>query len=111
MTERNYIKQMNIFTDATRLKIIYILSYNNFCSIHLEKFLDVSQPNISRHIDKMINAEIVTSEKKGRRNIYQLNQKFVEENSQIISQIRQLYHGLLDDEQFETYKKECEALM
>ncbi len=111
MNEKDYIKQMNVFTDATRLKIIYVLSQNNFCSIHLEKLLGVSQPNVSRHLDKMINADIVTSKKSGRRNIYMLNEKFVKENSQIIEQIKVIYDESLDSTKFEEYKKECEALV
>lgn len=110
MDERKYIKQMSVFTDSTRLKIIYILSLNNFCSMHLEKMLNVSQPNISRHIEKMINADIVISQKKGRRNIYELHPDFIRDFSQIISQIQELYKELLDKEQFADYIMECKSL-
>lgn len=110
MNEKKYIKQMSILTDSTRLKIIYILNYNNFCSIHLEKLLNVSQPNISRHIDKMLNAEIVISNKKGRRNIYQLNPKFKKENYQIIQQIDSIYENLIDEKLFISYAEECKNL-
>ncbi len=107
MNERKYIKQMSIFTDPTRLKIIYVLSMNKFCSMHLEKLLNVSQPNISRHLDKMINADIVASQKNGRRNIYMLTETFVDEHSQIIAQIQGLYPDLIDLDLLADYKEEC----
>lgn len=110
MEEIKYLRKMSIFTDATRLKIIYILSYNNYCSIHLEKFLGVSQPNVSRHIDKMIGAEVVSVKKQGRRNIYSLCPDFVENNSEIIKQVQELYSGLITDEAFNEYKIECENM-
>ncbi len=110
MNEKQFLKQMSVLTDVTRLKILYILSLNNFCAIHLEKLLNVSQPNISRHVDKMINADIVLSQKKGRRNIYQLNEEFVNNNSQIIDQIQTIYSDLLEKELFDEYAVECKKL-
>lgn len=110
MEEKKYLKQMAIFTDATRLKIIYILSLNKFCSMHIEKLLNVSQPNISRHIEKMLNADVVICEKRGRRNIYELNPEFIQMHSQIIEQLQDLYIDLLDKEKFAQYILECKRL-
>ncbi len=111
MNERNLIKKMSIFTDQTRLKLIYVLSLSSFCSIHLEKLLSVSQPNISRHIDKMASIGIVTIKKDGRRNIYSLSEKFKKDNSQIISEIKNLYDDVLDKKEFQRIKKECDQMI
>ncbi len=111
MNERELIKKMGIFTDETRLKLIYTLSLNNFCSIHLEKLLSVSQPNISRHIDKMVTSGIVDIIKDGRRNIYCLNKDFKKNNSEIIKEITDVYSGIFKDDEFEKIKKECNELI
>ncbi len=111
MNERNLIKKMSIFTDQTRLKLIYVLSLSSFCSIHLEKLLSVSQPNISRHIDKMVSAGIITIKKDGRRNIYSLSKKFKKDNSQIINEIKNLYADLFDEKEFIKTKKECDQMI
>ncbi len=111
MDERKLIKKMSIFTDETRLKLIYTLSLNNFCSIHLEKLLSVSQPNISRHIDKMVTSGIVDIIKDGRRNIYSLNKDFKKDNSQIIKEISDVYSDLFNKEKFEKIKEDCNNLI
>ncbi len=111
MDERKLIKKMSIFTDETRLKLIYTLSLNNFCSIHLEKLLSVSQPNISRHIDKMVDSGIVDIIKDGRRNIYSLNKDFKKNNSQIIKEITDVYSGIFLKEEFEEAKEDCNRLI
>ncbi len=111
MNERQLIKKMGIFTDETRLKLIYTLSLNNFCSIHLEKLLSVSQPNISRHIDKMVTSGIVDIIKDGRRNVYCLNKDFKKNNSQIIKEISDVYSGLFNEEEFKKTKEDCNKLI
>ncbi len=111
MKERELIKKMSIFTDETRLKLIYTLSLNNFCSIHLERLLSVSQPNISRHMDKMVNSGIVNIIKDGRRNIYSLNEEFVKDNSQILSEIKEVYDGMFDNKEFKEVKDDCNKLL
>ncbi len=110
MTEQLFIKQMGVFTDPTRLKIICILAKNNFCSMHLEKLIGVSQPNISRHIDKMINAEVVDVKKIGRRNIYNLNATFIKSNADLIAQVCELYKSEFAADLIETYGQECKEL-
>ncbi len=111
MRERELIKKMSIFTDETRLKLIYTLSLNNFCSIHLEKLLSVSQPNISRHIDKMVSSGIVDIIKDGRRNIYSLNEEFIKNNSEIINEIKEVYKELFNKKEFKEVKEDCNKLI
>lgn len=91
MSESLFIKQMSALSEPTRLKIVYILSLQSFCAMHLEEIIGVSQSNVSRHVDKLISSKIVTMEKVGRRKIYSLDPKFVEENAQILMQIKAIY--------------------
>ncbi len=84
MSESLFIKQMSALSEPTRLKIVYILSLQSFCAMHLEEIIGVSQSNVSRHVDKLLSSKIVTMEKVGRRKIYSLDPKFIEENTQIL---------------------------
>ncbi len=91
MSESLLIKQMTALSEPTRLKIVYILSLQSFCAMHLEEIIGVSQSNISRHVDKLLNSNIVTMEKVGRRKIYSLDPLFIEEHAQILMQIKAIY--------------------
>ncbi len=110
MNEQFFLKQMSVFTDSTRLKIISILSKSNFCSIHLEKLTGASQPNISRHIDKMIMVNIVDVKRIGRRNIYQLNDDFVKSNSELINQVNALYENTFNEDLIKDFSTECKNM-
>lgn len=110
MSEQLFIKQMSIFTDSTRLKIINLLDKSDFCAMHIEQLTGVSQPNISRHIDKMITAQIVVATKSGRRNIYALDAEFKANYPEIISQINSLYQAELDLVKISALSSECKEM-
>lgn len=111
MSEQLFIKQMSIFTDSTRLKIINLLDKSEFCAMHIEQLTGVSQPNISRHIDKMITAQIVVATKSGRRNIYALNPEFKVQYAQIITQVNSLYNHELDLVKIDVLSSECKGMI
>lgn len=108
--EKNFLKIINALNDPTRLKIIYILSKGNLCPIHLEKIINVSQTNISRHSQKLINAEILEGTKKGRRTIYNLNPEFIKHYSDIIGKLEVIYEQEIDSFLLKKSKEECEAM-
>ncbi len=110
MTEQLFMKQMGIFTDPTRLKIISALAKSNFCSMHLEQLTGASQPNVSRHIDKMVMAQIVDVKKVGRRNVYKLNDRFKANNQEIIKQVEELYTAEFSEEEIKQFSEECKSL-
>lgn len=45
----------------------------------IAEHFDISQPSISRHLDVLKHAEIVTSERKGNQIIYSLNLSVMQE--------------------------------
>ena len=45
----------------------------------IAEHFDISQPSISRHLDVLKHAEIVTSERKGNHIIYSLNLSVMQE--------------------------------
>jgi ArsR family transcriptional regulator len=51
--------------DETRLRIVALLAHGELCVCHLEKALDLSQPNASRQLGILKSAGIVDSRREG----------------------------------------------
>jgi ArsR family transcriptional regulator len=51
--------------DETRLRIVALLSHGELCVCHLQEALELSQPNISRHLAVLRHASIVAHRRKG----------------------------------------------
>src|SRR5829696_5965826 len=58
--------------DETRLRIVALLSHGELCVCHFEKALDVSQPNVSRHLGILRAAGVVDSRRDGTWVYYKL---------------------------------------
>lgn len=75
--------------DENRLRIINLLRKEELCVCEIEAILDATQSNISRHLTKLRNEEIVIFEKKSQWTYYQINPEFIENN-------KSLYEYLID---------------
>lgn len=62
-----------------RREIIKLLRWKNMSAGEIVEQFDIAQPTISRHLDVLRKAEIVTSERKGNQIIYSLNLSAVQE--------------------------------
>lgn len=62
-----------------RREIIKLLKWKNMNAGEIAEHFDISQPSISRHLDVLKHAEIVTSERKGNQIIYSLNLSVMQE--------------------------------
>jgi ArsR family transcriptional regulator, arsenate/arsenite/antimonite-responsive transcriptional repressor len=51
--------------DETRLRIVALLSHGELCVCHIEKALDLNQPNASRQLGILKSAGIVDSHRDG----------------------------------------------
>src|ERR1051326_1206961 len=58
--------------DETRLRIVALLSHGELCVCHLEKALELSQPNISRQLGILRAAGIVDARRDGSWMYYSL---------------------------------------
>lgn len=63
--------------DDTRLRILNILRDGALCVCEIEAVLDISQSNASRHLNKLMNAKIVTYYKEAKFVYYKLNDKTI----------------------------------
>ena len=62
-----------------RREIIRLLKWNNLTAGEIAQHFDISQPSVSRHLDILKRAEIVTAQRKANQMIYSLNLPVVQE--------------------------------
>lgn len=62
-----------------RREIIKMLKWKNLSAGEITEHFDISQPSISRHLDVLKRAEIVTTERKANQIIYSLNLSVMDE--------------------------------
>ena len=57
------------------------------CVCEIEAILDATQSNVSRHLTRLRNEEIVIFEKKSQWTYYQIDPKFIEDNKSLYEYI------------------------
>lgn len=62
-----------------RREIIKMLKWKNMSAGEIANHFNISQPSISRHLDVLKRAEIVTAERKANQIIYSLNLSVMQE--------------------------------
>lgn len=96
MKKRTFKQQISVFTDDTRNKIICLLNINECCVSELVRILDIPQPNVSRHLDKLVLAGAVHCEIEGRNKYYRLNRVFAEKYAMEIKEVCEAYSDEID---------------
>ncbi len=77
-----------------RREIIKLLKWKNLSAGEIADHFDISQPSISRHLDILKQAEIVTAERKANKIIYSLNLSVMEEIFMQLSDLFQIKEGM-----------------
>ncbi|MGM0641127.1 MAG: ArsR/SmtB family transcription factor [Thermotogota bacterium] len=72
------VEIIKLFSDQTRLRILNILYNSEHCVCDLEAVLEMTQPNISKHIKKMSEFNILKKRKESYWIYYSLNQEILE---------------------------------
>ncbi|GAA6114220.1 ArsR/SmtB family transcription factor [Apilactobacillus apinorum] len=83
-------KKLHMITKALdnslRIQILYYLEDNQQSNVsNLMNYFETSQPNISRHLKILANANLVYSQKDGQERIYQLSDNHV---SQLLATLK-----------------------
>jgi ArsR family transcriptional regulator len=65
-----------ILSDETRLRILMLLKRQDLCVCELVNLMDISQPNVSKHMAPMRNLGIVASERNEQYVYYRLNRDY-----------------------------------
>lgn len=66
----NYFK---ILSDETRLRIMVLLSHNEFCVCQITGITGISQPNVSKHLARLRDMGLVKDERKEQYTFYSLS--------------------------------------
>ena len=80
-----------------RREIIRLLKWKNLSAGEIAEQFDISQPSISRHLDILKRAEIVTAERRANQIIYSLNLSVAQE---ILMEMTELF-GRKEEETYE----------
>ncbi len=76
-----YENVFNALADRTRLKIVNEISKSpnkKLCVCDLEDVLDLKQSKISYHLKKLVDANILNTEKHGTWNYYSINEQQIQ---------------------------------
>lgn len=113
----NLIEIFKALGDENRIRILNLLIKQELCVCEIEAVLNMTQSNVSRHLNKLKNAGIITSEKKSQWVYYKIDNKFIKENNMLYEflkiKIDEHKQWLKDTEKLKAYKSNnfgCEQL-
>lgn len=72
-------KAFKALSDKTRRKILKLLNEKDMNAGEIAEHFDMSKPSISKHLDILREAELISSEKKGQYIIYSINTSVIQE--------------------------------
>lgn len=72
-------KVFKALSDSTRREILALLRERDMTAGEIADQFDISKPAISKHLDILKEAELVSSEKKGLYRIYSINLTVLQE--------------------------------
>lgn len=72
-------KVFKALNDATRREILELLKKRDMTAGEIAEEFNISKPSISHHLDKLKQADLVTSEKQGQFVLYAINTTVLED--------------------------------
>lgn len=75
------IEILKLLSDCSRLRILHLLYKRNLCVCELVYLLGLTQSNISKHLNNMIQMGVVENYKVSKYTFYQLNKNIILEFS------------------------------
>ncbi|MBX6422784.1 helix-turn-helix transcriptional regulator [Thermosulfurimonas sp. F29] len=69
---RQRVRRFKALSDGTRLKILALLAVRPCCVCELSAALELSQPTVTRHLQKLAEAGFLVFERRGFFQIYRL---------------------------------------
>jgi ArsR family transcriptional regulator, arsenate/arsenite/antimonite-responsive transcriptional repressor len=72
---RPLTKLFRALGDETRLRVVALLAHGELCVCHLEKALELSQPNVSRQLGILRAAGVVEARRQGTWVYYSLSEQ------------------------------------
>lgn len=72
-------KAFKALSDETRRTILQLLNQGDMSAGEISEHFNMSKPSISKHLDILREAELISSEKKGQFVIYSINTSVIQE--------------------------------
>lgn len=72
-------KAFKALSDETRREILKLLNNKDMTAGEISNCFNMSKPSISKHLDILRDAELISSEKKGQFVIYSINTSIIQE--------------------------------
>ena len=72
-------KVFKALSDETRREILKLLSKKDMSAGEISEHFNMSKPSISKHLEILIEAELISSERKGQFIIYSINTSVIQE--------------------------------
>jgi len=102
------IEILKLIADTNRMRVLNILyKKGKVCVCVLEDILGLNQSNLSRHLNKLKKAGVITGEKRSQWVDYEISKGFLENNSFV----KEILEERLDGELFldDLVKAECKG--
>ena len=71
----NLLKTLKALSHLNRIRIVNLLSHKELCVCELENIMGLNQSNVSRHLGKLQEADLILREKKAQWVYYKINEK------------------------------------
>ncbi|QVK18321.1 winged helix-turn-helix transcriptional regulator [Mycoplasmatota bacterium] len=84
----NEVEIFKLLSDENRFKIFTLLLFVELCICDLEKFLNMKQANVSKHMMKFKKLNIVNTRKEAQWVYYCLSEEFIKKNYHLINFIK-----------------------
>ena len=94
-------------SDETRLRILSLLLEGEMCVCEIEDCLGLTQSNASRHLNALKSAGILSSSKQAQWTYYGLNEKFCNENRELIHYLTEKLKFLSTYESDKRKREKC----
>ncbi|MEM9399697.1 MAG: metalloregulator ArsR/SmtB family transcription factor [Verrucomicrobiota bacterium] len=100
-----HLRLLSLLSDATRLRILYMLQHQELSVAELQQCLHLGQSRISSHLKQLKDVELVMDRREGQRTYYSWNVSFIEKNIKEVLEI-----ALKAAKELPTVEKDEEAL-
>jgi len=82
-----------VLGDTNRLRILNLLRKGEFCVCEIEVILDMTQSNVSRHLNKLKSSDIISSTKAAQWVHYKVSETFINNNKLLYSYLIDGFEG------------------
>lgn len=76
----NIIEVLKALAHENRIRILNLLAKSELCVCELENIMQINQSNVSRHLSKLKQANLIKGRKKAQWIYYHLNEKMLTEH-------------------------------